>query len=360
MMHHRGSQFAFNLCPSSELGYYECGRDLFTFVTVASSHIMRTLQRPKKSRPTKRKVNHRRFLQNQICRKYSVIEAATQQLATSIFSQEAVVEKQRLTNKNRNSSEIQNRSITPKDLRKERISPLQNVINLSANISKLPDMCFDDSTFLGVAEAYLVPEGISKISMGTLACVSDEVGTVENLFDDIITEDDIFTSPYGLLHPRSHYLHQKTEMEHEFGRNVHTGLLFCDSNISSWLPEGFDRTPDVAENKDISTHHFLLNNSLSDTHVVYSEDNGRKPAFFEKCHIHQQTGYPCSQVIVSDDFDQSVIQTNQGTCAQNTPAEDLIIDRESELQSKYNYGSEDVDYSVLCACAIEQNAGRFA
>ncbi|KAJ1131150.1 hypothetical protein NDU88_009493 [Pleurodeles waltl] len=68
-MHQRGTQQqALNLFPSQEVTFYECGRDLFTFVTVASSHIMRTLQKPRKSRPTKRKVNHRRFLQNQICR----------------------------------------------------------------------------------------------------------------------------------------------------------------------------------------------------------------------------------------------------------------------------------------------------
>ncbi|XP_028677360.1 uncharacterized protein LOC114666604 [Erpetoichthys calabaricus] len=63
------------------------GRDLFTFVTAASSHIMRTLQRPKKTRPSKRRINHRRFLHNQICRKYAEIEAANRQLASSILSQ---------------------------------------------------------------------------------------------------------------------------------------------------------------------------------------------------------------------------------------------------------------------------------
>ncbi|KAL4616678.1 hypothetical protein GN956_G21618 [Arapaima gigas] len=44
------------------------GRDLFTFVTSAAGHMMRTLQRPRKSRPSKRQVNHRRFLHNMIHR----------------------------------------------------------------------------------------------------------------------------------------------------------------------------------------------------------------------------------------------------------------------------------------------------
>lgn len=44
------------------------GRDLYTFVTSAAGHMMRTLQKPRKSRPSKRQVNHRRFLHNMIQR----------------------------------------------------------------------------------------------------------------------------------------------------------------------------------------------------------------------------------------------------------------------------------------------------
>ncbi|XP_060110963.1 uncharacterized protein C19orf85 homolog [Heteronotia binoei] len=78
------------LASPQPLATYERGRDLCTFVATAASHILRTLQRPRKSRPSKRKVNHRRFLQNQICRSFVDIEAATRRLATSILSQEAV------------------------------------------------------------------------------------------------------------------------------------------------------------------------------------------------------------------------------------------------------------------------------
>lgn len=42
--------------------------DLFTFVTSAAGHMMRTLQKPRKNRPSKRQVNHRRFLHNMIQR----------------------------------------------------------------------------------------------------------------------------------------------------------------------------------------------------------------------------------------------------------------------------------------------------
>ncbi|XP_061447587.1 uncharacterized protein C19orf85 homolog [Rhineura floridana] len=78
------------LVPPRPLTAYERGRDLCTFVSTAASHVMRTLQRPCRNRPGKRKVNHRRFLQNQICRSFSDIEAATRRLASSILSQEAL------------------------------------------------------------------------------------------------------------------------------------------------------------------------------------------------------------------------------------------------------------------------------
>ncbi|XP_075771594.1 uncharacterized protein C19orf85 homolog [Pelodiscus sinensis] len=83
----RGGRLSLSFLPPSPL--CECGRDLFTFVTAASSHIMRTLQRPRKSRPGKRRVNHRRFLHNQISRQFADIEAATHRLASSILAQEA-------------------------------------------------------------------------------------------------------------------------------------------------------------------------------------------------------------------------------------------------------------------------------
>ncbi|KAL6488579.1 hypothetical protein MHYP_G00023200 [Metynnis hypsauchen] len=62
------------------------GRDLFTFVTSAAGHMMRTLQKPRKNKPSKRQVNHRRFLHNMIQRKFAEIEAANQQLASALFS----------------------------------------------------------------------------------------------------------------------------------------------------------------------------------------------------------------------------------------------------------------------------------
>ncbi|KAI7807033.1 hypothetical protein IRJ41_018191 [Triplophysa rosa] len=47
---------------------------------------MRTLQRPRKNKPSKRQVNHRRFLHNMIHRKFAEIEAANHQLASALFS----------------------------------------------------------------------------------------------------------------------------------------------------------------------------------------------------------------------------------------------------------------------------------
>ncbi|XP_041510605.1 uncharacterized protein C19orf85 homolog [Microtus oregoni] len=63
-------------------------RELCAFVSGASAHILRALQ-PRRTRPPKRKPNHRRFLHNQICRQFAKIEAATQHLALSILSQKA-------------------------------------------------------------------------------------------------------------------------------------------------------------------------------------------------------------------------------------------------------------------------------
>ncbi|KAK7886049.1 hypothetical protein WMY93_025670 [Mugilogobius chulae] len=61
------------------------GRDLYTFVTSAAGHMMRTLQKPRKNRPSKRQVNHRRFLHNMIQRKFADIEAANHRLASALY-----------------------------------------------------------------------------------------------------------------------------------------------------------------------------------------------------------------------------------------------------------------------------------
>ncbi|XP_044064646.1 uncharacterized protein LOC122881926 [Siniperca chuatsi] len=64
------------------------GRDLYTFVTSAAGHMMRTLQKPRKNRPSKRQVNHRRFLHNMIQRKFADIEAANHRLASALYFKE--------------------------------------------------------------------------------------------------------------------------------------------------------------------------------------------------------------------------------------------------------------------------------
>ncbi|KAA8591677.1 hypothetical protein FQN60_017051, partial [Etheostoma spectabile] len=64
------------------------GRDLYTFVTSAAGHMMRTLQKPRKKRPSKRQVNHRRFLYNMIQRKFADIEAANHRLASALYFKE--------------------------------------------------------------------------------------------------------------------------------------------------------------------------------------------------------------------------------------------------------------------------------
>ncbi|KAM4016968.1 uncharacterized protein C19orf85 homolog [Anomaloglossus baeobatrachus] len=364
-MHHRTAQFAFNLYPHSEMGYYECGRDLFTFVTVASTHIMRTLQRPKKSRPTKRKVNHRRFLQNQIFRKYSVIEAATQQLATSIFSQEAVVEKQNQTHKNLTYSAIQRRNAPSKDVGKEKMNNLQSVINLSSNLSMLPDGHLNSSTFLGVAEAYLVPDTISKIgiSMDTLSCISDEVGTVESLFDNIITDDDIFSSPYGLLQPKMHHLPKKTRKEHEYKTSIQTELIFHDANKPTWRPVSFEKSShqlpflQIASNSvesqscgfsinDPLNYHELL---LHDGATLENIEQGSPKILSEKGFKQIETGNECGQDFCTGNGGSSIVGLTKQM--QDTLHDDIFNGKELELQSDNMNENEDIDYSVFWASA---------
>uniref|UniRef100_A0A8C5E835 Uncharacterized protein n=1 Tax=Gouania willdenowi TaxID=441366 RepID=A0A8C5E835_GOUWI len=75
--------FSVSLEPGLDRGV-PWGRDLFTFVTSAASHMMRTLQKPRKTRPSKRQVNHRRFLHNMI----QDIEAANHRLASSLYSKD--------------------------------------------------------------------------------------------------------------------------------------------------------------------------------------------------------------------------------------------------------------------------------
>ncbi|KAM3923089.1 uncharacterized protein C19orf85 homolog [Leptodactylus fuscus] len=348
-MHHRTAQFAFNLYPRSELGYYECGRDLFTFVSVASTHIMRTLQRPKKSRPTKRKVNHRRFLQNQIYRKYSVIEAATQQLATSIFSQEAIVEKRNRNPKNLNHSANQNRNILLKDIRKVPINPLHNVIGLSSNLPVLPDGHLDSSTFLGVAEAYLVPDTISKIGISMDTLGSDEDGTVESLFDNILTEDGIFASSYELLHPKPHHLHKKPRKEQDYETTLQT--ILCDTNGPSWLPEGhqfpyLQMTPDSMENR---TSDLFSSDPEIEFHDVHKPEDIYPPDYVKgspKLSTNTtQSDYECGHDI--DLITKGI---------QDTLPDDIFIGKELDAQPGHPNENHHVDYNVLWASAKEPNA----
>uniref|UniRef100_A0A674PMA3 Uncharacterized protein n=1 Tax=Takifugu rubripes TaxID=31033 RepID=A0A674PMA3_TAKRU len=79
--------FSVNLEPGLDRGV-PWGCDLYTFVTSAAGHMMRTLQKPRKNRPSKRQVNHRRFLHNMIQRCFADIEAANHRLASALYPKE--------------------------------------------------------------------------------------------------------------------------------------------------------------------------------------------------------------------------------------------------------------------------------
>uniref|UniRef100_A0A8C8RX93 Uncharacterized protein n=1 Tax=Pelusios castaneus TaxID=367368 RepID=A0A8C8RX93_9SAUR len=144
--------------PHPGVALYERGRDLFTFVTVASSHIMRTLQRPRRSRPGKRRVNHRRFLHNQISRQFADIEAATQRLAASILAQEAP------------------RDPTPS------VEPRRRDPDPPTPAA---------SSFLGVAEAFVAPEPGPGWSLSLASLAPDP----SDLFDPITGLEDLGLPP---------------------------------------------------------------------------------------------------------------------------------------------------------------------
>ncbi|KAM8927724.1 uncharacterized protein C19orf85 homolog [Pelodytes ibericus] len=266
-MYQEEAQFASKYHPRQELGCCEHGRDLFTFITVASSYIMRTLQRPKKSRPTKRKVNHRRFLHNQICRKYALIEAATQQLATSILSQEAETEKHQPFVKEISSNQNGTRV------------PRENVTNLSAKLHEMPEVDTDNSSFFGVAEANLVSDCNSSrgVSMDTLAYVSDEVHVVESLFDDIINEECFVLSPCRLMQKRAHSkaIIHKSDEERKTESHLQADLNVYKSNINSWFPQIIDRTAQPALQipthvnpiKCRDTYNYMVSNSVNETQL---------------------------------------------------------------------------------------------
>uniref|UniRef100_A0A8C0IRQ6 Uncharacterized protein n=1 Tax=Chelonoidis abingdonii TaxID=106734 RepID=A0A8C0IRQ6_CHEAB len=137
---------------------YGRGRDLFTFITVASSHMMRTLQRPRKSRTGKRRVNHRRFLHNQISRQFADIEASMHRLASSILAQEAPRD-----------------PMPPAEPRRPGSEP--------------PDPAA--SSFLGVAEAFVAPEPGPGWGLSMTSLTPDP----SDLFDPITSPEDLGLPP---------------------------------------------------------------------------------------------------------------------------------------------------------------------
>ncbi|XP_042329726.1 uncharacterized protein C19orf85 homolog [Sceloporus undulatus] len=143
------------LASPRPLATYERGRDLCTFVSTAATHVMRTLQRPCRSKPRKRKVNHRRFLQNQIFRSFSDIEAATRRLASSILSQEACV--------------------AP--------APIQQRAPARPRTLLVPPIV---SSFSGIAEAFVAPDPSPGWALSLDALTSDP----DELFEPITRETE--------------------------------------------------------------------------------------------------------------------------------------------------------------------------
>ncbi|XP_033024267.1 uncharacterized protein C19orf85-like [Lacerta agilis] len=149
------TSLSLSVAPPRPLTSFERGRDLCTFVSTAASHVMRTLQRPLQEPAQQRKVNHRRFLQNQICRSFSDIEAATRRLASSILSQEAQ---------------------TPPPAASQQMNPPKP--------NNPPPAKAPPGSFLGTAEAFVAPDPSPCWALPLDALVSGP----EELFEPITEE----------------------------------------------------------------------------------------------------------------------------------------------------------------------------
>ncbi|XP_028929779.1 uncharacterized protein C19orf85 homolog [Ornithorhynchus anatinus] len=132
------------------------GRDLCAFVSGEAARVLKTLQRPRRTQPPKRRPNHRRFLHNQICRRFADIEAATRRLASAILSQEP------------RQHQPLPRPLTPSP---PRLFPARHGPFLVGS-------------FVGVAEASDAPDG-PGLSPAALPHDHDD------LFDDIVLTPDI-------------------------------------------------------------------------------------------------------------------------------------------------------------------------
>ncbi|XP_057691274.1 uncharacterized protein LOC130915332 [Corythoichthys intestinalis] len=100
------------------------GRDLYTFVTSAAGHMMRTLQKPRKNRPSKRQVNHRRFLHNMIQRKFADIEAANRRLESALYLKEAKSSTTDHQDKRKDQSDNHEKQDTPSPVCSETAPPI--------------------------------------------------------------------------------------------------------------------------------------------------------------------------------------------------------------------------------------------
>ncbi|XP_019724531.1 uncharacterized protein c16h19orf85 [Hippocampus comes] len=175
------------------------GRDLYTFVTSAAGHMMRTLQKPRRNRPSKRQVNHRRFLHNMIQRKFADIEAANRRLASTLYLKEAESTPEQSCDHldGRNQKDAREVESGTKERHKSSTCPADETIFLK-----------DDSEDTAPISPSLMPP-LSPLSFDAAQMFVDIPGDPRNLADiaESDWEDimDLFSVDDGAIHHTGHF-----------------------------------------------------------------------------------------------------------------------------------------------------------
>ncbi|XP_077454260.1 chromosome 16 C19orf85 homolog [Stigmatopora argus] len=146
------------------------GRDLYTFVTSAAGHMMRTLQKPRKNRPSKRQVNHRRFLHTMIQRKFADIEAANRRLESALYLKEVKPLTPDREVPRENQSDNQEKQDTPFTDCSENAPPISQALTPQPLFFESPDDCSNLTDWADILDLFFEDdEATRRVDDGSIA-----------------------------------------------------------------------------------------------------------------------------------------------------------------------------------------------